>query len=225
LSRASIRQECEDSLRRLQVDAIDLYQMHWPLPEGDIEEGWGAMAELVKEGKARYIGVSNFNAVQMERVRPIHPIASLQPPYSMLVRDVEDETLAYCARHQIGVVAYSPMQKGLLTGKVTPEWVASLPADDHRRKDARFNGAPLEATMQLVDGLRILASKYNISLAQLAVAWVLRRSEVTSAIVGARRPAQIEETVGAGDVVLKAEDIEAIGDLLAAHSRKTAEKA
>jgi aryl-alcohol dehydrogenase-like predicted oxidoreductase len=220
LSRASVRKECEDSLCRLGVDVIDLYQIHWPNPEEQIEEGWSTVAELVKEGKVRYAGVSNFNVSHLQRVQPIHPVASLQPPYSMLVRGVETETLAYCAANRIGVVAYSPMQKGLLTGKVTPEWVASLPADDHRHHDARFQEPQLSATVDLVNSLRGIAEKNSLTLSQLAVAWVLRRPEVTAAIVGARRPTQLQETAAAGDAVLPAGDVDAIEALLAEHTRR-----
>ena len=215
LKRDSLRAECDASLRRLGVERIDLYQMHWPVPEEDIEEGWSTLADLVKEGKLRYIGVCNFNVAQLKRIQPIHPVASLQPPYSMLVRGVEDELLAYCAANKIGVVAYSPMQKGLLTGKVTREWVAQLPESDHRSRDAMFHEPNLSANLALVDGLRPIAERNGKTVAQLAIAWVLRRPEVTAAIVGARRPAQIEETVAAGDWNLSADDIKAVDALLA----------
>ncbi len=221
LTNASIRKECEDSLRRLQIDVIDLYQIHRPDPENQLEEAWETMGALVREGKVRYVGVSNFNIQQIERLRGIHPVASLQPPYSMLMRDLENKTLAYCAASQIGLVVYSPMQKGLLTGKVTPEWVAGLDPEDHRRSDPKFNEPYLGATMELVAGLRKIAGSRGITLSQLAIAWVLRRSEVTSAIVGARRPDQIKETAAAGDVTLPVEDIQAIESLLDEHSRKS----
>lgn len=214
LKRASIRAEAEASLRRLGIEAIDLYQIHWPKPEEDIEEGWGAIAELIREGKVRYGGVSNFSLAQLQRLQPIHPVASLQPPYSMLVRAVETELLPYCAAHGIGVIVYSPMQKGLLTGKITPAWVAQLPADDHRRRDPQFQEPRLSANMELVEGLRAIAERHGKSPAQLAVAWVLRRPEVTAAIVGARKPSQIEETLGAADWELSPDDIAAIEALL-----------
>ena len=220
LKRESLRAECETSLRSLGVERIDLYQIHWPVPDEDIEEGWGTLADLVKEGKLRYIGVCNFNVAQLKRIQPIHPVASLQPPYSMLVRGVEDELLAYCAANKIGVVSYSPMQKGLLTGKVTREWVAQLPASDHRSRDVMFHEPDLSANLALVDGLRPIAERNGKTLAQLAIAWVLRRPEVTSAIVGARRPAQIEETVAAGDWTLTDADIKAIDALLAKRAGK-----
>ena len=222
LKKASLHAECEASLKRLGVDAIDLYQIHWPDPDADIEEGWGTLADLVKEGKLRYIGVCNFNVEQLKRIAPIHPIASLQPPYSMLVRGVEDGLLQYCARNHIGVVAYSPMQKGLLTGKVTRAWVAGLPEDDHRRRDAMFQEPQLSANLKLVGGLQAIAKRNGRTAAQLAIAWVLRRPEVTAAIVGARRPAQIEETAPAGDWALSAEDIHDIDTLLVGRAAQAA---
>ena len=189
-------------------------QIHWPNPDEDIEEGFEAMARLKDEGKVRYIAVSNFSVEQMERVGKIARVASLQPPYSMLNRGIEKEVLPYCASHEIGVVAYSPMAKGLLTGKVTKEWVASLPDDDHRKKGGEFNEPQLSVNAKLVDGLRGIAESRSHTPARLAVAWVLRRSEVTSAIVGARRPSQIEETAPAGDWEMSAEDVEAVQKLL-----------
>ncbi len=214
LKRESIRREVEASLRRLQVDVIDLYQIHWPDPDEDIEEGWGEMKRLVEEGKVRYIGVSNFNVSQMERIQKIHPIASLQPPYSMLKRGIEAEILPYCARNNIGVIVYSPMQKGLLTGAITRERVAQFAPDDHRRNDPQFQEPELSINLELVAKLRGIAARYGRTPAQLAVAWVLRRPEVTSAIVGIRRPSQIEEIVPAADFELSREDLEEIERLL-----------
>jgi aryl-alcohol dehydrogenase-like predicted oxidoreductase len=215
----SLRQECETSLRHLGVECIDLYQMHWPQPEAEIEQGWSTMADLVKEGKVRYIGVCNYNVSQLKRIQPIHPVASLQPPYSMLVRGVEDELLSFCEANNIGVVCYSPMQKGLLTGAVTRERVAALPASDHRSRDPIFHEPQFSANLALVDGLRPIADRNGKTLAQLAIAWVLRRPEVTSAIVGARHPSQIEETVAAGDWTLSRNDIQAIDALLAERAK------
>mgnify|MGYP000935956102 FL=1 len=220
LKRDSIRKEVEDSLRRLEVEVIDLYQIHWPDPDPDIEEAWSTMADLVKEGKIRYAGVSNFNVEQMKRIEKIHPIASLQPPYSMIMRDIEKEILPYCAEKNMGVIVYSPMQKGLLTGKFTPERVKNLPPDDHRRSDPQFNEPLLSINLELVEKLKPIAEKYGRTLAQLAIAWVLRRPEVTAAIVGTRRPSQIEETFPAGDWELAAEDIEAIEKLLQEREEK-----
>jgi len=215
LKRESIRAEVEASLKRLGIDVIDLYQIHWPIPDEDIEEGWETMAKLVEEGKVRYIGVSNFSVSQMQRSQPIHPIASLQPPYSMVKRDVEESILPYCGRNSIGVIVYSPMQKGLLTGKITRERVANFPADDHRRGDPDFNEPLLNLNLELVDKLTAIAKKHNKTVAQLSIAWVLRRPEVTAAIVGARRPEQVTETVLAGDWTLPQEDVDAIEKLLA----------
>lgn len=207
----SIKEECEASLKRLNVDTIDLYQIHWPSPEEEIEEGWSAIADLVREGKVRFAGVSNFNVSQMERIRKIHPIASLQPPYSLLKREVEKEILPYCAEHQIGVIVYSPLQKGLLTGKITSEYVASLPPEDHRVKlDPMFREPELGRILRKVEAMKPLAERLGITLAQMAVAWVLRCPEVTAAIVGARSPEQIRGTAPAMDVVLADEVLEEI---------------
>jgi aryl-alcohol dehydrogenase-like predicted oxidoreductase len=222
LTAESVRREAEASLRRLNIEQIDLYQIHWPNPEPQIEEAWATIADLVKEGKVRYAGVSNFNVAQLQRIQPIHPVASLQPPYSMLARGVEEELLSYCAAHQIGVIVYSPMQAGLLTGKVTREWVEQLPDDDWRKRNPRFRDPELSANLALVEGLRPIAERAGKTVAQLALAWVLRRPEVTAAIVGARRPAQIEETVAASDWDLSAEEIAAIDALLAARERALA---
>lgn len=222
LTADSVRREAEASLRRLNIEQIDLYQIHWPNPEPQIEEAWATIADLVKEGKVRYAGVSNFNVAQLRRIQPIHPVASLQPPYSMLARGVEEELLSYCAAHRIGVIVYSPMQAGLLTGKVTREWVEQLPDDDWRKRNPRFRDPELSANLALVEGLRPIAERAGKTVAQLALAWVLRRPEVTAAIVGARRPAQIEETVAASDWDLSAEEIAAIDALLAARERALA---
>jgi aryl-alcohol dehydrogenase-like predicted oxidoreductase len=215
LKAESIRREVEDSLRRLEVEAIDLYQIHWPLPDEDIEEGWSTLADLVKEGKVSYAGVSNFSVEQLRRIQPIHPVASLQPPYSMIVRGVEEDLLSYCAANSIGVVVYSPMQAGLLTGKFSKERVGSLPEDDWRRGAPFFQEPQLDVNLEFVEGLRPIAERHGRTLAQLAVAWVLRRPEVTGAIVGARRPAQIEETVVGGGWRLSEADIAEIDKLLA----------
>lgn len=222
LKRDSIHRECEASLRRLGVDVIDLYQMHWPDPDPDIEEGWEAMARCVEQGKVRYLGASNFNIEQVERVGRIHPVSSLQPPYSMLHREVERELLGYCARHEIGVIVYSPMQRGLLTGRFSHERLAALAPDDHRRRMPEFQEPQFSATLEMVEGLKRLAAGHGRTAAQLAVSWVLRRPEVTAAIVGARRPGQIAETVQASDWNLTGDDIDAVEELLAARERKVA---
>ena len=214
LGAASVRVECEDSLRRLGVDVIDLYQIHWPIPDEQVEEAWQTVAELIEEGKVRFGGVSNFSVSQLERAMRIHPVTSLQPPYSMFERTVEDGALAFCEQHDIGVVAYSPMQKGLLTGKVTLEWMRALPMDDHRRRDPMFRGPRLAELLGRVDQLKQVADRLGVPLSQLAIAWVLRRSEVTSAIVGARRPGQILETFPAMNVELALSDLDEIAGIL-----------
>lgn len=216
LTAQSVRDELEASLKRLGTDHIDLYQVHWPDPEGELEEGWEEIARAVKAGKVRYAGVSNFSVAQIERVRGIHPVASLQPPYSMLRRDVEKELLAYCAMHRIGVVAYSPMQAGLLTGAFTRERAAALPADDWRKRNPMFTEPELSRNLALVEKLGALAARHGKTAAELAIAWVLRRPELTSAIVGGRKPLQVEETVGGADWVLAPRDVEEIERLLAA---------
>lgn len=210
LKPASLAAECEASLRRLKLETIDLYQIHWPDPDADLELGWTALAQLVQQGKVRHIGLSNCSVAQMQRLEAIHPIASLQPPYNLLERQIERETLDYCARQQIGVVAYSPMAKGLLTGAFDRERAASLPADDHRSRDPKFREPLLEINLQLVEALAAIAARKQCTVAQLAIAWVLRRPEVTSAIVGVRHPQQIEATAPAADLQLSADDQRAI---------------
>ncbi len=210
----SIRRECHASLERLGIETIDLYQMHWPDPDEEIEGAWEEMARLVEEGKVRYLGASNYSIAQLERVGKIHPVASLQPPYSMLHREVEDELLAYCGEHDIGVVVYSPMQRGLLTGAFSPERLSRLAPDDHRLKHPDFQEPRFSATLALVEQLKKIAQRHGRTCAQLAISWVLRRREVTAAIVGARRPQQITETVGAGDWNLSDDDIEEIEQFL-----------
>jgi aryl-alcohol dehydrogenase-like predicted oxidoreductase len=223
LTAASVRAECEASLRRLGVEAIDLYQIHWPHDEAHLEEGWSTIADLVREGKVRYAGVSNFSVAQMQRIQPIHPIASLQAPYSLLARGIETELLPFCAANNIGVIAYSPMHNGLLTGKVTREWVAALPADDWRRDhNPEFREPALSANLSLLDGLRSIAQRHDKNLGEVAIAWVLRRPEVTTAIVGARSPGQIEGTIGGGDLQLPDADVAEIGGLLDARARALA---
>ena len=220
LKSQSIRQECHASLKRLGVEVIDLYQIHWPEPAEDVEQAWEEMAKLAEEGKVRYTGVSNFNVEQIEHIQKIAPVASLQPPYNMLHREFEDELLGYCAENKIGVVVYSPMCRGLLTGKFSQERLAGLPLDDHRRRNPDFHDPQFTATLQLVDQLRPIAERNGKTLAQLAISWVLRRSEVTAAIVGARRPDQIAETSAASDLELTAEDIGEIEQLLAERQKK-----
>jgi aryl-alcohol dehydrogenase-like predicted oxidoreductase len=180
-----------------------------------VEEGWGAMAELVKAGKVRWLGASNFSVAQLKRVQPIHPVASLQPPYSMLRRDIEAEILPYCEKENIGILCYSPMQTGLLTGTFSHERMKALPANDWRRNSPRFQEPQLSQSLARVDELKKIAARLSISMAQLAIAWVLRKQIVTSAIVGARSPRQIEETAPGGDVVLSHAVLDEIERILA----------
>lgn len=222
LKAESIRKECEDSLKRLCIETIDLYQMHWPDPEKDIEEGWEEMARLQKQGKVRHIGVCNYNTAQLDRIRKIAPVASLQPPYNMNNRGVEKDLLGYCAKNNMGVVTYSPMQRGLLTGKFSKKYLATLAPDDHRLKSGDYQEPEFSATLSLVDKLRPIAERNKRTLPQLAIAWVLRRSEVTAAIVGARKPSQIAETAPACDWVLTKNDIAEIEKLLAERENKLA---
>jgi aryl-alcohol dehydrogenase-like predicted oxidoreductase len=224
LDAASVSREIDASLGRLGVDEIDLYQIHWPNPDAQLEEAWVAMADAVQAGKIRYLGASNFSVDQLRRVQAIHPVASLQPPYSMLERGVEAELLPFCAASGIGVIVYSPMQTGLLSGKFSAQRVAALPDDDFRKtSDPHFQEPDLGANLRLVEGLRPIAQANGRSVAQLAIAWVLRRPEVTAAIVGARRPDQIEETAPAADWSLSDADIAKVDALLATREQALAE--
>jgi aryl-alcohol dehydrogenase-like predicted oxidoreductase len=202
LKGASVREELEASLRRLHVDVIDLYQIHWPDPESEIEEGWETMAKLKEEGKVRFIGVSNFNVAQLERAARIAPVTSLQPPYSLVDREVEAEILPWCRKHGVGVINYSPMASGLLTGKMTPERIKTLPADDWRRRNPQFNSPKLEKNLALVEQLRAIGNKHGVEPGVVAVAYTLHNPAVTAAIVGARRPGQVDGTVAAASFVL-----------------------
>ncbi|HEX9371566.1 MAG TPA: aldo/keto reductase [Roseiflexaceae bacterium] len=212
----SIRREVEASLRRLRRDVIDLYQIHWPNPDPEIEEGWATLAELQREGKVRYIGVSNFSVEQMRRAMAIAPITSLQPPYSLLRRDVEQEILPFCKEHGIGVIVYSPMQSGLLTGAMTAERVASLPEDDWRKHNADFQEPRLSRALALVERLRAVGQRHGRSPGEVAIAWTLHHPAVTGAIVGARSPAQVEGIVGAGERRLSDAEVAEIEAALAA---------
>ena len=197
LKRDSIRREAEDSLRRLKVDVIDLYQIHWPQPEEDSEEGWTAMAELKQEGKVRWIGVSNFSKQQMERAWKIAPITSLQPPYSIVSPEIETEDLPFCQANNIGVLAYSPMKSGLLTGKMTRERIAQMPPDDFRQRTPSFQEPRLTRNLRLVELLREIGARHGRTPGEVAIAWVLRHPAVTAAIVGLRSAAQFEGVKGA----------------------------
>jgi aryl-alcohol dehydrogenase-like predicted oxidoreductase len=207
LKRDSVRQECEDSLRRLKVDAIDLYQIHWPEPDEDIEEGWGTLARLKEEGKVRWIGLSNFNAAQAERCRRIAPITSLQPPYSAVSPEIEESILPYCVQHGIGVLAYSPMKSGLLSGKMTKERVAAMPEDDFRRRAPAFQEPQLTRNLALADVMRSIGARHGRSAGEAAIAWVLRNPAVTAAIVGMRSAEQTEGVIGAMELRLSPKEI------------------
>ena len=182
----SIRRECEASLRRLRVDVIDLYQIHWPEPDEDIEGGWSTLAKLKEEGKVRWIGVSNFNAKHLERARKIAPITSLQPPYSAISPEVDNEILPYCLRHNIGVIVYSPMKSGLLTGKMTKERIAAFPDDDFRKRALAFQEPQLSRNLELAELMRRIGQRHAVSAGVVAIAWTLRNPAVTAAIVGMR---------------------------------------
>lgn len=223
IKRESVIEECEASLRRLEIDAIDLYQIHWPDPDEDIEECWEAMVDLERQGKVRKVGVSNHNVSQMERLGNIHPIASLQPPYNLLNREIEAEILPYCGTQGIGVIVYSPMGKGLLTGGFTRERAAALDETDHRSRDPKFSSPQLEINLDFVEQLRPIAERHDRPLAQLSIAWTLRRPEVTSAIVGVRHPGQIEQTAGAADWELTAEELAIIDQALETREQRLAD--
>jgi aryl-alcohol dehydrogenase-like predicted oxidoreductase len=212
LQKDSIRRECEASLRRLKVDVIDLYQIHWPQPDEQIEEGWETLSRLKQEGKVRWTGVSNFDAGQLERARKIAPITSLQPPYSAVSPEIEQETLPYCGRHGIGVIVYSPMKSGLLTGKMTKERVAAMPADDHRRRAPAFQEPQLSHNLELASLMAKIGERHGRTPGETAIAWTVRRPEVTAAIVGMRSAAQVEGVIGAMDFRLSPQEIAEIDD-------------
>ena len=212
-----IRREAEDSLRRLGVDTIDLYQMHWPKPEEEIEEAWGVMADLQKQGKVRWIGVSNFSVEQMERVGKIAPITSNQPPYSMLNRAVEPAILPYCQKNNIGVINYAPMHSGLLTGAMTKERVANLTSDDFRRKAKNYQEPLLSRNLAVADFLSTIGKKHNVSAGVVAIAWTLHHPAITAAIVGGRNAKQVEGVIPAATFRLSEEEFEEIQAYLAEH--------
>lgn len=205
-----LREECEASLKRLGVDAIDLYQIHWPNPESDLEEGWGTLVDLQKEGKIRFLGTSNFNVSQMERVQKIAPITSLQPPYSMLNRGAEAEILPFCHKHDIGVINYSPMQSGLLTGAMTRERIDKMPEDDHRRNRKEFKEPQLTRNLAVADLLREIGSRHDVEAGVVAIAWTLHHPAVTAAIVGGRSAEQVEGVLPAAHFRLSEEEFSEI---------------
>src|SRR5271168_2277581 len=208
LTAGSIRRECEESLRRLKVDTLDLYQIHWPVDDVKyLEEGWSTMAQLQREGKARWIGVSNFNVEQMERAQAIAPITSLQPQYSLVHPDVDKEILPFCQHEGIGVIVYSPMASGLLTGAMTRERIAKLPDDDWRKGNPDFNEPRLSDNLALVSRLRGIGKLHGYAPGEVAVAWTLNNPAVTGAIVGARKPRQVDEVVAAATFQLTHSDL------------------
>ena len=207
LKRDSILREAHASLERLGVEAIDLYQIHWPIPEDQIEEGWAAFAELKEQGLVRHIGVSNFDAAQLRRIQSIAPVETLQPQYSLVAREAEDEILPFAKREGIGVIVYSPMGSGLLSGGMTRERIESLPEDDWRKHDARFREPELSRHLALVERLEAVAERHGATAGAVAVAWTLRNPAVNGAIVGFRRPDQVDSIIAAAMIALDDEDI------------------
>lgn len=208
LREASIRRECDASLRRLGVDVIDLYQIHWSADDlEETKEGWATLAALQKEGKVRWIGVCNFSVEELEAAQAIAPITSLQPPYSLIRRGIEDAQLPWCEKHNVGVIVYSPMESGLLTGTMTRERAESLPENDWRSRSPEFHEPKLTRNLQLVERLRTVGARHGRSPGETAIAWTLRQPAVTAAIVGARNARQVEGVVGAADFRLSVEEI------------------
>ncbi|EFH90245.1 aldo/keto reductase [Ktedonobacter racemifer] len=218
LKAASIQREVEDSLRRLDVDVIDLYQIHWPQPEEDIEEGWSTLVKLKEQGKVRAIGVSNFSVEQMERCKKYGPVETLQPPYSLLNRDAERDLLPYCERENIGVIVYSPMSSGLLSGRMTKERVAQMPDDDWRKNSPDFQSPRLERNLELAKMLtEDIGFPHNVGAGVVAIAWVLSNPAVTGAIVGARHPNQIEDLLPAAELRLSELELDQIEQFMQKH--------
>jgi aryl-alcohol dehydrogenase-like predicted oxidoreductase len=210
LKRDSILREAHASLERLGVDAIDLYQIHWPIPEPDIEEGWAAFAELKEQGLVRHIGVSNFDVEQLRRIQQIAPVETLQPQYSLIEHDVERDILPFTERAGIGVIVYSPMSSGLLTGRMTRERIAGMPDDDWRKHDPRFIEPELSRNLELVDRLRVVAEHHDTVPGTVAIAWTLRDPAVDGAIVGFRSPEQVDPLLEAANLDLSTDDINTI---------------
>jgi len=214
LKSASLQREVEASLKRLGVDVIDLYQIHWPDPDPDIEGGWSTLAKLKKEGKVRHIGVSNFNVEQLRRAERIAPVEILQPPYSLLHRDVEKEILPYCQEHNIGVIVYSPMFSGLLTGTMSAQRLQQMPDDDWRKRDPEFQEPRLARNLRLVQLLTEIGFPHNLPAGVAAIAWVLRHPAVTGAIVGFRNASQVEELIPASEFRLSERELRQIEEFL-----------
>jgi aryl-alcohol dehydrogenase-like predicted oxidoreductase len=212
-----IRREAEDSLRRLAVDAIDLYQVHWPKPDEEIEEAWGVMADLQREGKVRWIGVSNFSVDQMERAMKIAPITSNQPPYSMLNRAVETAILPFCQKSNIGVINYAPMHSGLLTGAMSKQRVANFPSDDFRRNAKNYQEPLLSRNLAVADFLGKIGDRHGVSAGVVAIAWTLHHPGITAAIVGGRNAKQVEGVIRAATFRLSDKEFSEIQNYLAQH--------
>ena len=210
LRRGSLRRELEQSLSRLGVDAVDLYQIHWPIPDEEIEEGWSALADFKNEGLVRHIGASNFGVEQLRRAQDVAPVESLQPQYSLIARAAEDELFPFADRERIGVIVYSPMGSGMLTGAMTRERLASLPDDDWRKRDPRFQEPRVSRNLALVERLTAVADRHHTSVGAVAVAWTLTNPVVDAAIVGFRRPSQVDPIIGAANLELTGEDLATI---------------
>lgn len=220
LTQKSVIAEIDASLKRLGVDVIDLYQIHWPMPANELEIAWETIADAVQKGKIRYAGVSNFNLEQLEKIMPIMKPVSLQPPYSMLERWVEEKgILDFCLENEIGVISYSPMQKGILTGKFNMERYNNLSNTDHRKTDVHFKPEVFALNLELVDKLKNFADKYNISMANFAVAWVLNHKAVTAAIVGVRNKSQADSNASFKHIDIDDADMQKIDMLLKEHSK------
>lgn len=214
MKKDSVKQECESSLKRMQTEVIDLYQIHWPNPDEQIEEGWEAIQELKEEGKIKYGGVSNFNVSQMKRIASIGPISSLQPPYSLSQPEAEKEIIPYCEKNNIGVIVYSPMMSGLLSGKMTRERILALPEDDWRKRNPEFQEPKLSKNLLIADKLKEMGKNYGVEAGAIAIAWTLRLSGVTGAIVGARNPEQVDLLISAGNINLKPDDIDELNKMI-----------
>lgn len=214
LKKDSVRKEVEDSLQRLGGDVLDLCQIHWPNPDGDIEEAWETLADLQRQQKIRYIGVSNFSVEQLKRIQKIAPVTSLQPPYSLVFPGVEEEILPYCLEQGIGVINYSPMASGLLSGKMSKKRLENLPADDWRHKSPDFAEKRLARNLTLADLLGRIGSSYNRTAGEVAIAWTLLNPALTAAIVGMRKPEQVDGVIHAADISLSDENIGAIQEFL-----------
>ena len=212
-----IHREVEDSLRRLQVDTIDLYQIHWPKPDEELEEGWTAMADLQRQGKVRYIGASNFTVDQLKRAQKIAPVTSLQPPYSMINRSAEPEILPFCLENNIGVINYAPMHSGLLTGAMTKDRVANMPKDDFRRNAKQFQEPLLTRNLQVADLLKQIGQRHQVNAGVVAIAWTLHNPAITAAIVGGRSAKQVDGTLAAATFRLTEQEYAEINKFLADH--------